>query len=1301
MDTGTGATNLAGLTDVDSSMSPSNEEVLIYRGSEWSSSASSSGILRAGIVFNSGELIIASGALRADITTNTTDIATNVTDIASNATNFVSGSGALDNYIDFVSGEFVSGSGALNNRIDGLDTGGGVGVATVSGMFVSGSGALNNKIDTNVTNIATNNTNFVSGSGALENMIHVSGLAISGLLPTAGSGLIRYDNVTLNLNDPSVDYSAITAANAVGADQILVWDDSISSWKHISLTELNAEMLDSAYVSDGTVDPANDYVLFLDGGGTGAVKKESWVDFANLIAGDNIDTDNDGVLDGNAGGVGGDVNQYAFSYIKINDNADVSIPQVDADATTDTVDFQSSNGIVITSTAGTNGAVAWSAPDIATASGALRQGVIFNSGELIIASGALRADIITNTTNIATNATDIVTASGALRAGVVFNSGELIIASGALRADITTNATDIVTASGALREDVVTVSGMFVSGSGALNNQFVSGSGALNNQFVSGSGALDNYIDFVSGEFVSGSGALSNRIDLLGGVSALNDLTDVTLAGLADGHQLRYNGANWENAVTASGALNNQFVSGSGALDNYIDFVSGEFVSGSGALNSRITTLTADSGLIRVDDEFRLNPNILTSGNGTFLAIGTHDANSWDDVSNTDIGTYGVMIGKSAGHRATGCDYSNMIGWSAGYNATGCNWTNMIGYRAGYLATGCDNTQMIGSDAGYNATGCYNVQMVGNKAGYAARDITKSSFMGFQAGEATSEVLHSSAVGQNAARFASGVENGVFLGRDAGSYASGVLNFISIGYSAGAYANGDDYTTNIGFAAGYAGSGSFDAVSIGSYAGQWATKSLQSIALGRQTQQYASGVRSFIAIGNSAGVGASGWKEVARTTPYIPGHPTDNTSLHQYSIAIGQFASQRTENTNQLIAIGRRAGAFTYDAEHIIAMGYRAGIQRKQNHYSIYIGKGAGSYSSDAGDTPLVGGGSYQLFIGSEAGRFNTGDQNISIIANGYLGDAINAGTEAIPVTHNNHLNIANLIYGRTGSTAGLNRKLMIGHIASWGGASWSAPHDHLATLHVVPADASHNEVCLHLAAAHNGDTITDRLNSTGYTGNPSSVAPANAVNARMTTKTSTRDTDYTSTSDQYVHPTPYIETHRLNDNQFGGQVHNVDNDGNMAVIGQRGFPIVPSLRRTISHNFINALSDSVVNGYPETRRQMLLWFATKYDANDYELGTMIFAEFHHGNSDEMWPYLLILGMDNGTSGGRKWRYIPMPQYDIVDGRTGNNVSLDTNYYGVPQSPGGNTAATAANTVKKRWNNGQPGSAGGGSYRLM
>ena len=1042
--------------------------------------------------------------------------------------NDTSPSGSLKNAIDVNATDIDTASGALVDLINTEHASGvsmsGVnwGVAAfASGQVLSASGSLQNSINTNASAI-TANTDLINASGASisgwansrydtnATTFHASGHAISGwagsLFKTAGSGL-RLDGTDLVLQDPDADYDAITSSTAGGSDQILVWDDSDSRWKHMSLTEMNAEMLDSAYVSEAVVDPGTDYVLFLDGGGTGAVKKESWVDFANLIAGDNIDTDNDGVLDGNAGGAGGDVNQNAFSYIKINDNADTGTgPQVEADSTTDTVDFIAGEGVTITSS-NTPDSVTWAAPNIALASGALVGLINIENASGVSMSGALN--------------NQFVSGSGALDNYIDFVSGEFVSGSGANTNAITSNTGLINTNISNIAANATTfhASGHAISGWAgsivATNTASIATNATAitnNTTLIHASGNaiydfLDNYIDKVSGEYVHASGALNNRI------------------------------------TSASGALNNQFISGSGALNNRITSASGalnnQFVSGSGALNNRISNLSADSGVIRVDDEFRLNPNLLTSGNGTFLAIGTQNANSWN---HTNVGADTALIGTSAGKDST------------------------------YL---------------YQAVG------LGSGSLYQANTLRDS----------------------------------LGIGTEAGRDSSGVLSTVSIGYHAGHLASG--------------------------------TQNLAGNIL-----QYANELTS-------------------STTSVLSTHdaaPTNGKStLHRNSVFIGRRTGEGTENTLAGIGIGTLALGYTRYVNDAVALGSYAGGERSIVETGVYIGKYAGSFTDDASNPhhnkgQLYAGGDGQVFVGALAGRFNAGDANLSLIANKTYGDLVNSKLPTLgpapfstsgPLKTTWKLNIANMIYGDHDQGAGGSstpKRLMIGKISNSESLSDGtfALHDLNATLRLIPGAIDMNALRVDYFNATEPPTCGATTSSSDSHTNAIAISNTGG-SARMVTQTNTDDTVFDSTSNEYTGGGHGATT----DSSWGGKFYNTSSDGTMAVIGRNGFPVIPSFKKTIHNSWVS--DDATAYGYAEHREQAMLWFEKKYNPYDYEVGTMIFAQFHHGPSNEMWPYLLILGIDSGTEGEKKWRFIPMWEEHVIEGRNGGGASLSVrNMYGFP-----------------------------------
>lgn len=176
----------------------------------------------------------------------------------------VSGSGALNNGIDTVSGMFVSGSGALNNYINfvsGVSNINNAGIVTVSGMFVSGSGALDNKIVV-VSGILN------SGIIELESEISQSLIFLQNQIDSvdanitpssAGSGIAYISsNHSVNLDDPTIDYSSLSSLNSKAEDKLLVWRESNNRWYNMSLGNILFAPSGNSYIKYQTINNTSD-----------------------------------------------------------------------------------------------------------------------------------------------------------------------------------------------------------------------------------------------------------------------------------------------------------------------------------------------------------------------------------------------------------------------------------------------------------------------------------------------------------------------------------------------------------------------------------------------------------------------------------------------------------------------------------------------------------------------------------------------------------------------------------------------------------------------------------------------------------------------------------------------------------------------------------------------------------------------------------------------------------------------------------------------------------------------------------
>lgn len=178
-------------------------------------------------------LAIASGALNSTIIASGTasnNLTISVSGILSSSiTNSASG---INQNLAIVSGIAITASGANNAKID-----------TVSGI-------LNNKVNTLETNVS-NSLLF------LENQI--DGIDATVTASAAGSGIVFIEsNKSLNLDDPTVDYSSLTSSNSAFEDKVLVWRESNNRWYNMPLGDLLYAPSGNSYIKQQTINNTSD-----------------------------------------------------------------------------------------------------------------------------------------------------------------------------------------------------------------------------------------------------------------------------------------------------------------------------------------------------------------------------------------------------------------------------------------------------------------------------------------------------------------------------------------------------------------------------------------------------------------------------------------------------------------------------------------------------------------------------------------------------------------------------------------------------------------------------------------------------------------------------------------------------------------------------------------------------------------------------------------------------------------------------------------------------------------------------------
>lgn len=829
------------------------------------------------------------------------------------------------------------------------------GTPIVSGMVVAISGLLD------------------EASGVLDNTIN----NLSGLVHqhTAGSGLVRYSdgstppNYSFNLDDPDVSYDAITAGGIdPSGEQILVWDDDSSIWKHMTFAELQTA----------------------------------------------IDTT----------GGGGD---NAFKTIDVNE-ADTGIwsatENVVADNTTDTLNLVAGTGIQINSRDSDNSIRIYSIGSH-TVSGMLEEasGALNNKIDLFVdPSGSHSGIAVFNGNN---KLVDTYVGGS----GMFWDSGNVSLSIGNVSDTVSSLFIDTVTgvrraltiqASSPQTANLFEVrgsdgslSGIYIDGKGDLTGYSAVGRGDA--EFFAGREAAEGATDAVrsvSIGYQAGKSAYeSNYSVFLGDGAGLNIIGErlgesnpATISNVGIG----------ENALQdASGITRTVAVGYEAGRDAKYSWDSVWVGNGAGYKSS------GDIQSVFIGD----HAGTAATGSQDLIAMGWYAAATGQDND------YSNMMGYLAGALATGCNTTNMMGYKAGYQASVCGTGNMIGRLAGWLAIGCDSTNMIGNGAGQQANVCGTGNMIGYYAGSSAIDCNETNMIGSSAGKSASGCYRTSMVGPEAGYEATGCNytdtfgyragmrantcsTGVMIGSEAGSQATGCGLTNMMGYQAGRQAELCEKTNIIGYAAGKSAISCDWANIVGVEAGQSANGCNYTNMMGYQAGFSSDNCTKTNMVGYQAGLSTSG----CDYTNMIGWSTGGQATGCDYTNMIGRYAGLLATDCNYTEMIGYNAGYQTDTCSTCIMIGFEAGRGAENFTSSIAIGYHAGREHLSEDSPPT---GVDNVYIGSKAGYAHDGDRNISIISN--ADDTINKPL----LPSDDRLNIANTIYGEIGT----GRRISIGAI--------------------------------------------------------------------------------------------------------------------------------------------------------------------------------------------------------------------------------------------------------------------------------
>jgi len=284
-----------------------------------------------------------------------------------------------------------------------------------------------------------------------------------------------------------------------------------------------------------------------------------------------------------------------------------------------------------------------------------------------------------------------------------------------------------------------------------------------------------------------------------------------------------------------------------------------------------------------------------------------------------------------------------------------------------------DNNIRIGEAAGNdNEAETSNVNQIalGSSAGLTSSGTQENVFIASFAGYGVDRSSGVVAIGSGAARDALFNRNIVLIGDSAGLGVSGVSGVFGAGSRALAITKDLD-----------------DVVALGTLAGSGSAQSESIVAIGRNAFVSASGSSSVVAIGENAAKGASG---VVMTNVIGDGSASGSfdltivNALGDLSIVessgltqstfIGQAAGRYAETLDNVIALGRFAAQSGLELERTVAIGGLAASQASGS-FNVYIGQDAGIAVSGYENIEIVASGSNESFLGVEAsGKVNIGE---------------------------------------------------------------------------------------------------------------------------------------------------------------------------------------------------------------------------------------------------------------------------------------------------------------------------------------
>ena len=348
----------------------------------------------------------------------------------------------------------------------------------------------------------------------------------------------------------------------------------------------------------------------------------------------------------------------------------------------------------------------------------------------------------------------------------------------------------------------------------------------------------------------------------------------------------------------------------------------------------------------------------------------TYDSGILYDATNNRLGLGGASVGiidpaytlDVSGNMAANSGYFDQLIFTDNIIRIGLNsdpqfakghanyQSALIGHKAGQFASGCSYSFLAGHQAGQRTEWASGSIGIGVGAMFKSNSGVNSVFIGTQAGSGDVRSIHNSFIaGVRSSSKTNLVYNSTAIGVDSISGVIEIKDSVAIGQHAMSTVARSSGIVALGYKSMYGGSGIVRTVSAGHRATRGVNTGNDIISIGTDNLEDASGIDNVISIGKEALVRSSG-------------------SLHEVT-AIGYQAGYHSVRVQDSTFLGRSAG------------------QSASGTFNIYVGHNAGIAVSGHENIEIIAsGGNSSILTSSAVGKINIGNTIVGDINAGSIG---------------------------------------------------------------------------------------------------------------------------------------------------------------------------------------------------------------------------------------------------------------------------------------------------------------------------